>query len=76
MHNPKVNIIILHFRNFSILSECLQSSQKISYPDYDITVVNNGSSLPLNIAPGMKLLKALYKQSTHRRISVTPAEII
>ncbi len=51
MHNPKVNIIILHFRNFSILSECLQSSQKISYPDYDITVVNNGSSLPLNIAP-------------------------
>jgi GT2 family glycosyltransferase len=50
MHNPKVNIIILHFRNFSILSECLQSSQKISYPDYDITVINNGSSLPLNFA--------------------------
>ncbi|MGD1152444.1 MAG: glycosyltransferase family 2 protein [Syntrophales bacterium] len=58
MHNPKVNIIILHFRNFSILSECLQSSQKISYPAYEITVVNTGSRLPLNIATQNKITES------------------
>lgn len=47
---PRVSIIIVHFDNRSILSECLQSCKKITYPNYEIIIVNNGSKSLLTVS--------------------------
>jgi len=41
---PLVSIIIPHFNNFSIISECLESLEKITYQNYEIIVVDNCSN--------------------------------
>lgn len=46
--NSKVSIIILHFNNIDVLTACLQSCQLISYPNYEIIIVNNGRISQLN----------------------------
>ena len=40
---PKVTIIILHLKNIQCLIDCIVSLNKITYNNYDIIVVNNGS---------------------------------
>jgi len=40
---PKVSIIILNWNGYEDTMECLESLKKIDYPDYDVTVVDNGS---------------------------------
>ena len=39
----KVAIIILNYKNWQDTIECLESIQKLNYPDYQIIVVDNGS---------------------------------
>ncbi len=46
---PKVSIIILHLDNQPALYDCLRSCGEISYPNYDIIVVENGSKAPLTV---------------------------
>ena len=40
---PKVFIVILHYNNEPDTLECLASLEKISYSDYELVVVDNGS---------------------------------
>jgi GT2 family glycosyltransferase len=40
---PKVSIIVLNWNNYADTKECLESLGKISYPNYEIIVVDNGS---------------------------------
>jgi len=41
--SPKVSIIILNWNGLEDTVECLDSLEKITYPNYDIIVVDNGS---------------------------------
>lgn len=43
MH-PKIYIILLNWNGFSDTLECLESLQKINYPNYDVVVVDNHST--------------------------------
>jgi len=42
MH-PKVSIIILNWNGLEDTIECLESLKKITYPDYEVILVDNGS---------------------------------
>lgn len=41
--NPKVNIIILNFNGWEDTIECLESIYKITYPNWEVIVIDNGS---------------------------------
>ncbi|NJE06963.1 glycosyltransferase family 2 protein [Thermococcus sp. M39] len=43
MSYPRVSIIILNWNGWKDTIECLESIYKITYPNYDIIVVDNGS---------------------------------
>ena len=42
--NTKASIIILNWNGLSDTIECLESVQKIDYPNYETIVIANGSS--------------------------------
>jgi len=44
MTNPRVSIIILNWNGLKDTIECLESLHGITYPDYQILVVDNGST--------------------------------
>jgi len=48
--HPKVCIVILHWNNYFGLVECLSSLREITYPNYDIIIVNNGSKTRLYLS--------------------------
>ncbi|GFP33386.1 rhamnosyltransferase [Candidatus Hakubella thermalkaliphila] len=41
--NPKVSIIILNWNGWKDTIECLESLYQITYTNYDVIVVDNGS---------------------------------
>jgi GT2 family glycosyltransferase len=41
--NPKVSVIILNWNGMKDTIECLESLKKITYPNYEVIVVDNGS---------------------------------
>ena len=43
IHYPKVSIIILNWNGLKDTIECLESLKKISYPSYEVIVVDNAS---------------------------------
>jgi len=43
MSHPKVSIIILNWNGWKDTIECLESLYQITYPNYDVIVVDNGS---------------------------------
>ena len=43
MKYSKVSIIILNWDNYKDTKECLESLKKITYPNYEIIIVDNGS---------------------------------
>jgi len=43
MNYPKVSIIILNWNGLEDTIECLESLRKITYPNYEVIVVDNGS---------------------------------
>jgi hypothetical protein len=43
MDYPKVSIIILNYNGLKDTIECLESLKKITYPNYEVIVVDNGS---------------------------------
>jgi len=44
MNYPKVSIVILNWNGWGSALKCLESLYQITYPNYDIIVVDNGSS--------------------------------
>lgn len=44
VNNPKVSVIILSWNGLKDTIECLDSVKKIDYPNYEIIVVDNGST--------------------------------
>ena len=44
MSYPKIFLIILNWNGKEVLEECLQSIEKIDYPNYEVIVVDNGST--------------------------------
>ena len=42
-HSSKVSIIILNWNGLEDTVECLESLKKITYPNYEVIVVDNGS---------------------------------
>ena len=43
MTYPKVSIIILNWNGLKDTIDCLESLKKITYPNYEVIVVDNGS---------------------------------
>lgn len=43
MDNPKISIIILNLNDWENTIECLESIYQITYPNYEVIVVDNGS---------------------------------
>jgi hypothetical protein len=43
MNGPQVSVIILNWNGLEDTVECLESLRKISYPNYEVIVVDNGS---------------------------------
>jgi GT2 family glycosyltransferase len=43
-HEPKVSIILLNLNNYGDTRDCLNSLQKVQYPNFEVVVVDNGSS--------------------------------
>jgi GT2 family glycosyltransferase len=43
MSYPKIFLIILNWNGKEVLKECLESIEKIDYPNYEVIVVDNGS---------------------------------
>ena len=43
MNQPKVSIITLNWNGLEDTIECLESLKKITYPSYEVIVVDNGS---------------------------------
>ncbi|HWP58459.1 MAG TPA: glycosyltransferase [Candidatus Acidoferrales bacterium] len=41
---PKVSVIVCTFNGSRTLSECLESLSRLDYPDYEVIVVNDGST--------------------------------
>ena len=44
MKYPKVNVLVLNWNGADILYNCVESIYKSNYPNYDITIIDNGSS--------------------------------
>jgi GT2 family glycosyltransferase len=44
MKSPKVSIIILNWNGWKDTIECLESLYRISYPNYEVIIVDNGSA--------------------------------
>lgn len=44
MPYPKVSIVLLNLNGYVDTSDCIQSLEQIDYPNYEIIVVDNGSS--------------------------------
>lgn len=42
-NNPRISIIILNWNGLKDTEECLQSLQRVVYPNYEVLVVDNGS---------------------------------
>ena len=40
---PKVSIIVLNWNGLKDTVECLESFKKVTYPNYEVVVVDNGS---------------------------------
>lgn len=43
MNHPKVSIITLNWNGLDDTTECLESLKKVTYPNYEVIVVDNGS---------------------------------
>ncbi len=55
MNHPKVSIIILNWNGYVDTIECLESLRKITYPNYRVIIVDNGS-----VGNDIKILKEKY----------------
>jgi len=44
MHNPKIAVVVLNMNGKDVLETCLNSIQKLDYPNYTVIVVDNNSS--------------------------------
>ena len=42
--SPKVSIIIPHWNGIDVITECLESLQKVTYPNVEIIIVDNNST--------------------------------
>jgi GT2 family glycosyltransferase len=60
MNYPKVSIIILNWNGLKDTVECLESLKKISYPNYEIIIVDNAS-----IGDDVNVLKKKYGSYIH-----------
>nr|MDO8100869.1 glycosyltransferase family 2 protein [Candidatus Njordarchaeota archaeon] len=60
MAYPKVSIVILNWNGLKDTLECLQSLKKITYPNYDVVIVDNGSR-----GNDVQALKARFRDSIY-----------
>lgn len=60
MTNPKVAIIILNWNGLEDTIECLESLKKITYPNYEVIVVDNGSE-----GDDVKILRGRFGDYVH-----------
>jgi GT2 family glycosyltransferase len=62
MYNPKIAIVVLNMNGKEVLDECLNSIQRLDYPNYIVIVVDNNSSdgsqaFVANTFPGVHLIQ-------------------
>jgi len=60
MTHPKVTIVILNWNGLRDTVECLESLKSITYPNYEIIVVDNGS-----VGNDVKILEEKYSSYAH-----------
>jgi GT2 family glycosyltransferase len=58
---PKVSIVILHFDDLNLLTECLRSCQNIRYPNYEIIIIKNGNGSNLALSATQELADSVTK---------------
>ncbi|HHT9125914.1 MAG TPA: glycosyltransferase family 2 protein [Candidatus Brocadiia bacterium] len=63
--SPKVIIIVLNFNNCMDTIECIDSLEKINYPNYEIVLVDNGSK-----DNSVELFKAKYSSNSKIRLLI------
>ena len=56
---PKVSIIILNWNGVDDTIECLESLKRLSYKNYEVIVVDNGSE-----GDDVKVLRKVYNPNT------------
>jgi GT2 family glycosyltransferase len=57
---PRVSIVILNWNGLGDTIECLESLKKITYPNYEIIVVDNGSQ-----GDDVEVLRERYRDDVH-----------
>jgi len=60
MKYPKVSIIILNWNGLEDTVECLESLKKITYPNYEVIIVDNGST-----GDDVRILREQYGDYVH-----------
>lgn len=60
MSNPKVSVIILNWNGIEDTMECIESLKRITYPNFELIVVDNASS-----GNDVEVLKESYKDYVH-----------
>ena len=60
MNQPKVSLITLNYNGLKDTIECLESLKKINYPDYEVIVVDNGSTVRECSSASLKGLETGY----------------
>jgi hypothetical protein len=60
MDQPKVSIIILNWNGLEDTIECLESLKKVTYPNYEVIVVDNGSE-----GDDVDVLRERYRDYIH-----------
>lgn len=58
MSAPKVCVITVNWNNFSDSAECLESLMKVTYPNFEVIVVDNGSA-----GDDVRLLRERFKDT-------------
>ncbi|OGD53077.1 hypothetical protein A3K80_04955 [Candidatus Bathyarchaeota archaeon RBG_13_38_9] len=60
MNYPKVSVILLNWNSYEDTIECLESLKKITYPNYNVVIVDNASS-----GDDVKVLRKKYGAYIH-----------
>lgn len=60
MTSPKVSIVILKWNGLEDTVECLESLKKLTYPNYEVIVTNDGAK-----GNGMQVLKEKFGGYVH-----------
>jgi hypothetical protein len=66
---PKVSVIVCSYNGGKTLGDCLESLDKVSYSNFEIVLVDDGSK------DGTQEIVAAYEKARHERLALTGAKL-